>query len=102
MLNKKRKKRRNRRWHIHPIYHRRRQYGAYNTLVKELELFEENFFDSFRMSREQFVEMLFMVKNDLMIHYHSRSVIISLRTINSAFTGEKLPRTRSDGRLFKL
>ena len=37
ILNKRKKKRRNRRWHIHPIYQRRRQYGAYHTLVKELE-----------------------------------------------------------------
>ena len=32
--------------------------------MKELELSEEKFFDYLRMSREQFVEVLFMVKND--------------------------------------
>ena len=64
------------------MYQSRRQYGAYHTVVKELELFV---FDYFRMSRGQFIEILFMVKNDLMIHYHSRSDVISPHTINSAF-----------------
>ena len=47
----------------------RRQYGAYHTKVEELELFEEKVHDCFRLSREQFAEILLMVKNDLMIDH---------------------------------
>ena len=92
MLNKKRKKRlENRRWHIHPIYQRRRQYGAYHTLVKELEFFEEKFFDYFRMSREQFAEILFMVINNrstssydkFAIFREGKHVVVSLQSSES-------------------
>ena len=60
--------------------------------MKELELFKEKFFEYFRMSREQFLEILFKVTNDLMMHYHSRSDVISPHYDKFAILPEKKAR----------
>ncbi|XP_041347115.1 protein ALP1-like, partial [Gigantopelta aegis] len=62
---KRRKKtmtRLNRRWWVHHINTKRHEYGEYHRLVRELQLDEDSFHQYFRMTREQFAQILYLVE----------------------------------------
>ena len=56
--------RRRRLW-VHDIYRRRRQYGEYYHLVQELQLDGEMFHEYFRVTREQFRQLLTLVEPEI-------------------------------------
>ena len=56
------RKRRRHRWWVHPIIQKRRQHGAYHHLVTELLLDEDRFHRYFRLTREQFAQVLYLVE----------------------------------------
>ena len=56
LLNKK--KTNKRRWWVHPINKKREQLGAYSRLVMELNLDSQRFSQFFRLSKEQFHQLL--------------------------------------------
>ena len=58
----KRKVKGKRRWWVHDIIQKRKEYGEYHRLVKELELDEERFYQYFRMSKDQFKLILDLVE----------------------------------------
>ena len=64
VLRRKQRRRQNRRWWIHPLRQLRQEKGAYSILVEELRFGGENFFRYFRMSREQFVQLLRLIGYD--------------------------------------
>ena len=68
------KKRKHRLW-VHGIIKKRNQCGEYNHLVQELQLDGEKFKQYFRLSREQFAQVLFYVEADLVKYCMSREVI---------------------------
>ena len=68
-------KRRNHRWWVHDIIRNRLQQGAYHNLFKELKFDEEKFHQYFRLTREQFAQVLSYVEEDLSKHCRSREVI---------------------------
>lgn len=74
---KKLKNKRKHRWWVHSIITNRIQQGAYHNLVSELTLHDDGkkFKEYFRLTREQFAEVLFYVKEDLVKHCMSREVI---------------------------
>ena len=51
------KKRKHRCW-VHDIFQKRSEHGVHNHLVRELELDEDRFHQYFRMTREQFDQLL--------------------------------------------
>ena len=53
------------RWWVHNIIKRRQQQGAYHNLVRELQLDGERFQQYFRLTREQFAQVLHFVEEDL-------------------------------------
>ena len=59
------KRRRPRRWWIHPIFRGRVERGSFSTLMPELQIHGECFREYFRMSREQFDIVLSYVKSDI-------------------------------------
>ena len=63
------------RWWLHDIIKNRLQQGAYHNLVKELQFDEEKFQQYFRLTREQFDQVLSYVEEDLSKHCRSREVI---------------------------
>ena len=67
VINRRRKDahKRQHRWWVQEILQRRRQFGTYYHLVKELELDEEQFQRYFRLTREQFRQTLFLVEECL-------------------------------------
>ena len=69
------KKRRRRRWWVHPIHQLREERGTYSNLVNELRFDGEMFFKYFRMTREQFTQLLHYVEKDLTKTHISREVI---------------------------
>ena len=73
---KKKKKANNmrsmRRWWIHPILLKREEQGTYHRLVQELQLDAEKFQSYFRLSREQFAQVLFLVEEPLIRESSSR------------------------------
>ncbi|KAL8582017.1 hypothetical protein ACOMHN_027998 [Nucella lapillus] len=71
---KKRKQRRHR-WWVHAILEKRRQYGTYHHLVQELQLDGEMFQQYFRLSREQFSQVLFLIGDTLIKDNRIRDVI---------------------------
>ncbi|KAL8595199.1 hypothetical protein ACOMHN_043352 [Nucella lapillus] len=71
---KKRQKRRHR-WWVHAILEKRRQYGTYHHLVKKLQLDGEMFQQYFRLSREQFSQVLFLIGDTLIKDNRIRDVI---------------------------
>ncbi|KAL8565422.1 hypothetical protein ACOMHN_029115 [Nucella lapillus] len=71
---KKRQKRRHR-WWVHAILEKRRQYGTYHHLVQELQLDGERFQQYFRLSREQFSQVLFLIRDTLIKDNRIRDVI---------------------------
>lgn len=75
MQLKKRKIKRKHRWWVHDIIRNRILQGAYHNLVKELQLDGEKFQQYFRLTREQFAQVLFYVEKDLVKHCRSREVI---------------------------
>lgn len=54
-------KKRKRRWWVHTILQKRKKFGEYHRLVKELELDGERFQQYFRLTREQFAHILGIV-----------------------------------------
>ena len=60
----KKPKRRNKYW-VHDIFKRRNEFGEYHRLVLELQLDGERFQQYFRMSREQFKMLLYLVEGDI-------------------------------------
>ncbi|KAL8602270.1 hypothetical protein ACOMHN_022783 [Nucella lapillus] len=71
---KKHQKRRHR-WWVHDILEKRRQYGTYHHLVQELQLDGERFQQYFRLSREQFSQVLFLIRDTLIKDNRIRDVI---------------------------
>ncbi|KAL8600804.1 hypothetical protein ACOMHN_055999 [Nucella lapillus] len=71
---KKRQKRRHR-WWVHAILEKRRQYGTYHHLVQELQLDGEMFQQYFRLSQEQFSQVLFLIGDTLIKDNRIRDVI---------------------------
>ncbi|KAL8612112.1 hypothetical protein ACOMHN_013991 [Nucella lapillus] len=71
---KKRQKRQHR-WWVHAILEKRRQYGTYHHLVQELQLDGEMFQQYFRLSREQFSQVLFLIGDTLIKDNRIRDVI---------------------------
>jgi hypothetical protein len=47
---------------IHNLWKDRESHGLYHTLVQELMLYEEKFADFFRLSREQFAQVHYLVE----------------------------------------
>ena len=71
----KKQKRRRHRWWVHNKIQQRYQLGVYHNLVQELQLDGERFLQYFRLTREQFTQVLFYVERDLVKHSLSRDVI---------------------------
>ena len=69
------KKKRKHRWWIHEVLLRRRQQGAYHNLVSELKFDEGKYQQYFRLTMEEFREVLNVVQEDLQKHCLSREVI---------------------------
>ena len=67
--------RRKHRWWVHDIIKNWLQQGAYHNLVKELQFDEEKFQQYFRLTGEQFDQVLCYVEEDLSKHCRSREVI---------------------------
>lgn len=59
------KQKRKHRWWIKSIIRNRTNHGTYHHLVRELELSNEEFQCYFRLTREQFAEILATVEEDL-------------------------------------
>ena len=57
-------KRRRRFW-IHPTIQRRQKLGEYHRLIKELESDDERFKQYFRMTKQQFYDILHLIENDI-------------------------------------
>ena len=75
VMCKKKNKRRKHRWWVHSILKRRKEQGAYQHLVRELQEDGERFQQYFRLTREQFAQVLFLVGEDLVKHSRCREVI---------------------------
>ena len=60
---KTRDKRRKHRWWVHDIIRNRIQQGAYHNLVNELQLDGEKFQQYFKLTREQFAQVLYYVED---------------------------------------
>ena len=76
---KRRKKKKNRRWLVHPIMKQRRQQGAFHTLARDMETFEDKFHEYYRMTREQFAQVLYLIRQEITKQHHSRDDVISPR-----------------------
>ena len=74
-LKKGSNKKRKHRWWVHNIIRNRIQQGTYYNLVKELQLDGEKYQQYFRLTREQFAQVLFYVEKDLVKYCRSREVI---------------------------
>jgi len=68
-------RKRKHRWWVQDITKQRSEYGAYAHLIRDLQEDEEIFKKYFRLSREQFAQVLFYVGADLVKHCVSREVI---------------------------
>ena len=75
VICKKKNKRRKHRWWVHSILKKRKGQGAYQNLVRELQEDGERFQQYFRVTREQFAQVLFLVGEDLVKHSRCREVI---------------------------
>ncbi len=74
-IKKGNRSRRKHRWWVHAILKNRLQQGAYHNLINELQLDGEKFQQYFRLTREQFAQVLFYVEEHLVKHCRSREVI---------------------------
>ena len=61
----KENRKRNHRWWVHDILKKRDERGTYQHLVRELQDDGEKFQQYFRLTREQFSQVLFLVEKDL-------------------------------------
>lgn len=50
---------------VHPINQRRRRYGEYHHLMQDLELDDERFRTYFRLTRNEFEEVLNLIDSDI-------------------------------------
>ena len=67
--------RRKHRWWVHSLLEKRKEQGAYYNLVQELSLDGDKFQQYFRVTREQFTQVLFYVGEDLVKYSRCREVI---------------------------
>ena len=74
-LIKKKKMKRKHRWWVHQLNQRRKEQGAFENLVRELHDDEERFQQYFRLTRDQFCQVLNLVGRDLSKHCPTREVI---------------------------
>ena len=65
LLYRRRMKKRKKRIWVHDILQRREQLGEFHRLVRELSSHEDKFFEYFRMSEDQFLQILQLVQGDL-------------------------------------
>ena len=69
------KKKRQHRWWVHDLLRKRSDFGAYNHLVRELELDEKKFCEYFRVSKAQFDEILGIISPALVKKNLTREAI---------------------------
>ena len=72
---KKKNRKRKHRWWVHSLQQKRKEKGAYHQLVRELQLDGEKFQQYFRVTREQFGQILEYVEADLVKHCRTREVL---------------------------
>ena len=75
LLVRKKKKKRTHRYWVSPLCQKRLQYGAYYTLVRDLESSPEQFKAYFRLTKEQFAVVLKYVEEPLEKQYLTREPI---------------------------
>jgi phenylpropionate dioxygenase-like ring-hydroxylating dioxygenase large terminal subunit len=61
LLLRRRRRKRSSFW-VHPIFQKRKQFGQYWTLMPELKKDERKFFNYFRMTQDNFLTLLEMVR----------------------------------------
>ena len=71
----KMKNKRKHRWWVRSTVQKRKDHGAYLNLVRELQEDGEKFKEYFRLTREQFAQVLFFVGEDLVLYSRCREVI---------------------------
>lgn len=64
-LRRRKRRRKKRRFWVHEILQRREDLGEFHRLVQELSSHEDKFFQYFRMSEEQFMEILKLIEGDV-------------------------------------
>ena len=65
LLNRRRKKQRERHYWIHPILHDRLTHGMFTTLYPSLRNLEKKFLNYLRMSIKSFDDLLEIIKEDI-------------------------------------
>ena len=75
LLVNKRGRRRKHRWWVHGILKNRKKHGCFYHLIQELHSDAEQFHDYFRMSKDQFHQLLELVGPYLKKHSRMREVI---------------------------
>ena len=78
---KHRKSKRAHSWWVHPILQGRQQYGAYHHLIQEFENDEERFQTFFRLSQDQFAEVLSCTAPFLQKYSRCREVIDQMQRL---------------------
>ena len=81
---KKKKPKRKHRWWVHDIVKKRRQQGAYHNLVQELLFDNERFKLYFRLSKDQYTQLLALVGADLVKFTRNREVLSQILLIKTA------------------
>ncbi len=77
-LEEKQKSRTKKKWHVHPVNQKRRQYGAYRTLIQgDLREDVERFRDCLRLSPSQFDQLAKKVEPYLQKEVMYRNDVIS-------------------------
>ena len=71
-IQKRRKRKRKHRWWVHEQNRKRVQLGAYHNLVNHLQIHGEKFQQYFRLTREQFAQVLFDFEGDLVTGHLSK------------------------------
>ena len=70
-----RRKKRTHRWWVHEILQKRHEDGAYYRLVKDLQLHDDQFKRYFRLTREQFNQVLHHIEESLIKESRTREAI---------------------------
>jgi hypothetical protein len=65
LLLKRIHKRRRHTWWVHPINQRREKYVEFDKLYEELKSFPQRYFQYFRMTKEQFEILHFLIENKI-------------------------------------
>ncbi|KAJ8021812.1 Protein ALP1-like [Holothuria leucospilota] len=74
-MDRKHKGRKKRRWWVHDILRKRKEYGVFNHLFKELKSDDDKFVQYLRVTREQFARLLFFTGKTLTKRSRFREVI---------------------------